>query len=112
SSAVQLISNQFDNIIKQPLVLDAIFIHSELDDLPKANPNLFKSLSVSFSRFFLSFVDPSYSEKADPDELEIWVNRSRQYVDLIQKITDDQFTDETGIKVKISLINDDSKLLL
>ncbi len=112
SSAVQLISNQFDNIIKQPLILDAIFIHSDLDDLPNANPNLFKSLSVSISRFFLSFVDQSYSEKADPDELEIWVNRSRQYVDLIQKITDDQFTNQTGIKVKISLINDDSKLLL
>ncbi|MBU1020272.1 MAG: extracellular solute-binding protein, partial [Firmicutes bacterium] len=112
SSAVQLISNQFDNIIKQPLVLDAIFVHSNLEDLPNPNPNIFRRLSVSISRFFLSFVDQSYSEKADPDELEIWVNRSRQYVDLIQKITDDQFTNQTGIKVKISLINDDSKLLL
>ena len=40
------------------------------------------------------------------------MNRSRQYVDLIQKITDDEFTRTTGIKVKISLISDDSKLLL
>jgi ABC-type glycerol-3-phosphate transport system substrate-binding protein len=112
SSAVQLISNQFDNIIKQPLVLDAIYIHTNLDDLPNPNPNLWTRVRVSISRFFLSFVDQSYSEKADPDELEIWVNRSRQYVDLMQKIADDQFTTETGIKVKISLINDDSKLLL
>ncbi|MDO9628307.1 MAG: extracellular solute-binding protein, partial [Acholeplasmataceae bacterium] len=112
SSAVQLISNQFDNIIKHPLILDAIFVHTDLDDLPNPNPNFFRSLRVSISRFFLSFVDPSYSEKADPDELEIWVNRSRQYVDLLQKISDDQFTTQTGIKVKVSLINDDSKLLL
>jgi ABC-type glycerol-3-phosphate transport system substrate-binding protein len=112
SSAVQLISNQFDNIIKQPLILDAIFIHSNLEDLPNPSPSFFVNLRVSISRFFLSFFDKSYSEKADPDELEIWVNRSRQYVDLLQKITDDQFTTQTGIKVKISLINDDSKLLL
>jgi len=112
SSAVQLISNQFDNLVKQPIVLDAIFIHTDLEDLPQANPNFFRSFYVSMSRFFLSFFDPSYLEKADPDELEIWVNRSRQYVDLLQKITDDQFTTQTGIKVKVSLVNDDSKLLL
>lgn len=112
SSAVQLITNQLDNLLKQPLVIDAIFIHNDLNMLPDPNPSLWTRLYVGIARFALSFIDPSYSEKANPDELEIWVNRSRQYVDMMQKITDDQFTQETGIKVKISLINDDGKLLL
>ncbi|MCR3906611.1 MAG: extracellular solute-binding protein [Tenericutes bacterium] len=112
SSAVQLITNQLDNILKQPAIIDAFFIHDSLEDLPNPNPGFLTNTWVFFARFFLSFVDPSYSEKARDDELEVWVNRSRQYVDMIQKISDDQFTLETGIKVKVSLINDDSKLLL
>lgn len=112
SSAVQLISNQLDPLLKQPLVIDQIYVHGSDAKLPDAKANFFDNLRVGIARFFLSFVDKSYSETADDDELEVWVNRSRQYVDLIQKITDDQFTTETGIKVKISLISDDSKLLL
>jgi ABC-type glycerol-3-phosphate transport system substrate-binding protein len=112
SSAVQLISNQLDNILKQPQVLDALFLHTDLDAVPDPNPNFFINFRVFFARFFLSFVDQSYSDQASSEELEIWVNRSRQYVDLLQKITDDQFTSQSGIKVKISLINDDGKLLL
>ncbi|MDY0294207.1 MAG: extracellular solute-binding protein [Acholeplasmataceae bacterium] len=112
SSAVQLISNQLDSLLKQPLIVDALYIHTEDQDLPQAKANIFQNLRVGVARFFLSFIDQSYAEKADEDELEIWVNRSRQYVDLIQKVADDKFTEATGIKVKISLISDDSKLLL
>lgn len=112
SSAVQLISNQLEPLIKQPMIIDAIYIHGENAHLPSAKANFFDNLRVGVARFFLSFFDQSYQEKADDDELEVWVNRSRQYVDLIQKITDDEFTSQTGIKVKISLISDDSKLLL
>jgi len=112
SSAVQLISNQLDQVLRQPLILDKIYIHQNLEDLPNPNPTLFQSAWISMARFFLSFVDPSYTERADDNELEVWVNRSRQYVDLMQKLTDDRFTSQTNIRVKVSLINDDSKLLL
>lgn len=112
SSAVQLLSSQMDSILKQPMIFDSIFIHTLDQKLPKANGSGWDSFKIAAGRFFMSFFDPSYSEKASADELEIWVNRSRQYVDLMQKITDDQFTTESGIKVKISLISDDSKLLL
>lgn len=112
SSSVQLISNQLDQVLRQPLILDQIYVHGSKDDLPSPNPNFFQNTWVSISRFFLSFIDPSYTERADENELEVWVNRSRQYVDLMQKLADDRFTSETGIPVKVSLINDDSKLLL
>ncbi len=112
SSAVQLLSSQIDSILKQPMIFDSLFIHTLDQELPKANGNGWDSFKISAGRFFMSFFDASYTEKATTDELEVWVNRSRQYVDLLQKITDDQFTTESGIKVKISLISDDSKLLL
>jgi ABC-type glycerol-3-phosphate transport system substrate-binding protein len=112
SSAVQLLSNQIDTVLYQPLIVDKFYLHNDLDNLPKPTGSFFRRTWISIARFFLSFTNPTYEEDADVDELEVWVNRSRQYVDLLQKVTDDVFTRETGIKVKVSLMNDDSKLLL
>jgi len=112
SSALQLIANQLDAVVYQPMMIDSFYVHAQDKNLPSPTPTFFRSLHVSVSRFFLSFFDPSYREKANPNELEVWVNRSRQYVDIIQQITDQLFTPESGIKVKVSLINDDGKLLL
>ena len=112
SSALQLIANQIDQIINQPMIVDSFFIHTAEKELPNPIPNFFMGLRVFFGRFFMSFFDSAYSDKADPNELEVWVNRSRQFVDLMQRLTDDQFTNQFGVKVKISLINDDGKLLL
>ena len=112
ASVAQLLANHVDSVCAQPLILDAIFIHDKTSRLPGANGTLFKKLQVNISRFFRSFFDQSYQNKADSDELEVWVNRSRPYVDLIQKVVDDAFTRESGIKVKVSLINNDSKLIL
>jgi len=112
ASAVQLLSSQLDSILQQPILIDALFIHTEDAKLPRAEAGFWVKLWVAVSRFFLSFFDQSYSDKAKPDELEVWVNRSRQYVDVIQRITDDVFTKSTGIKVKVSIMSDDGKLLL
>jgi ABC-type glycerol-3-phosphate transport system substrate-binding protein len=112
SSALQLIANQLDAIVNQTMIIDAFYIHTEDQNISSPTPSFFTAFSISFRRFFLSFFDPSYSEKADPNELEVWVNRSRQYVDIIQQIADQSFTPSSGVKVKVSLINDDGKLLL
>ena len=112
SSAVQLLSAQLDPVLQQPLIIDAFYIHTEGEKLSRAEASFWKKLWVAVSRFFLSFFDHAYSDKAKADELEVWVNRSRQYVDVLQRITDDVFTDETGIKVKVSIMSDDGKLLL
>ncbi|TVP95658.1 MAG: extracellular solute-binding protein [Acholeplasmatales bacterium] len=112
SSAVQLLANQIDAVLHQPMIIDAFYVHTEEQVLPDANASFLQKVRVFFTRFFYSFFDPSYQETADADELEIWVNRSRQYVDMMQKMVDDQFTTQTGIRVKVSLLADDGKLLL
>lgn len=112
SCAAQLVAGQIDSVLVQNLTVDAIFIHSGSKELPNPTPNFFKSLWVGIQRFFLSFFDKAYNEKGDSDELIVWVNRSRQYVDILQKLADDAFTSETGIKVKVSLMSDDGKLIL
>ncbi len=112
SSALQLISSQTDIIKTQKMVIDVMYIHSSDYTLEGPNASFMKSSSINVRRFFMSFFDESYSSNNDEDVLEIWVNRPRQYSDIIQQLADSDFTEKTGITVKISIIKDDSKLLL
>ncbi|MCI0550854.1 MAG: extracellular solute-binding protein, partial [Anaerolineae bacterium] len=75
--------------------------------------SFFVSLTEGLKRFIHSFQpDPYQSIGAKADEIEVWVNRPRQYVDLMQLIADENFTPETGIEIKFSIMPDESKLIL
>lgn len=112
-SAAQLLGNLLPGLQSQPLALDKIYVHSA-DTLPQTeNVSVFTSIAETIKRFVYSFQPNLYqSLEAAPDELEVWVNRPRQYVDLLQTITDETFTKDTGIKVKFSIMPDESKLVL
>lgn len=112
SCAAQLVAGQIDNVLIQSLVLDAIYIHTEDAELPKPKSSFIKSFWVNVKRFFLSIFDDTYDDKGDKEEVVVWLNLSRKYVDILQKLTDDVFTGKTGIKVKVSVMSDDGKLIL
>ena len=68
---------------------------------------------MNILRFFASFTDQAYStSNTDPEHLQVWVSRSSQYVQIMQKMIDEQFTPETGIEVDISIMPDQYKLVL
>ncbi len=112
-SASQLLATVLPSLQSQPLALDKIYIHS-----PDTRPQMgqvpfFTSFVEGLKRFINSFKpDPYQSIAAGKDELDVWVNRPRQYVDLLQQMTDQTFTADTGIKVKFSIMPDESKLIL
>ncbi len=45
-------------------------------------------------------------------EIDVWVKRPRQYVDVMQKMVDEEFTPKSGIKVNFSIITDQTKLTM
>lgn len=112
-SAAQLLGSLLPLLQDQPLALDRIYIHS-LDDIPETPAVPFTtSLVEDFKRFVYSFQpDPYQTVGASDDELEVWVNRPRQYVNLLQWMTDASFTPQTGIRVKFSIMPDEAKLIL
>lgn len=112
-SAAQLLGNILPSLQGQPLLLDKIFIHSP-DTLPQETKIPFsRSFSEGIKRFVYSFRPNLYqSIGAGKNEIEVWVNRPRQYVDLLQSMTDETFTKETGISVKFTIMPDESKLVL
>lgn len=112
-SAAQLLGSLLPQLQSQPLALDKVLIHSP--DVTPSAPQVAagRSLMEGLKRFVHTFRrDPYQSLGADAGELEVWVNRPRQYVDLLQTMTDELFTPQTGIRVKFSLMPDEAKLVL
>jgi ABC-type glycerol-3-phosphate transport system substrate-binding protein len=112
-SAAQLLGSLLPLLQSQPLALDKIYIHS-VDSAPMMEAVPFsRSLTEGLKRFTRSFQpDPYNSIGANEGELEVWVNRPRQYVDLLQIMADESFTPQTGIRVKFSIMPDEAKLVL
>ena len=112
NSVNQYLANTIDALLENAVAIDNIYVYQEEAKLPKG-PGFFKSLWMSIKRFFASFTDQSYSASSgDPSHLQVWVNRSSQYVQVMQKMIDEYFTPKTGIQVDISIMPDQYKLVL
>jgi len=112
-SAAQLLGTVLPSLQSQPLTIDKIYIHSADRPPEEVSIPFLISFTDGIKRFVYSFQpDPYYSIEAGEDELNVWVNRPRQYVDLLQSLSDETFTPETGIRVKFSIMPDESKLVL
>ena len=112
NSVNQYLANTIDALMQNGMSIDRVWVYQADAKLPK-HPGFFKSLWMNIVRFFVSFTDQSYSaSNTDPDNLQVWVNRSSQYVQVMQKMIDEYFTPATGIKVDISIMPDQYKLVL
>ena len=113
SSTAQLLGSVAQILLENGLHLEQINITGDIDRIPNSKANIFVGTYESIKRFFLSFKTSDYAvEEVDDDVIEIWVNYPRQYLEIMQQIIDSEFTQETGIKVKLSLMPDENKLIL
>lgn len=112
NSVNQFLANLIDSLNKNQLAIDRIFIHQEDAKLP-GNSGALKSTAASVKRFATSFASQAYSTgNTNPEHLQVWVNRSRQYLEIMQKMIDEDFTAKTGIEVDLALMPDQNKLIL
>lgn len=112
NSVNQFLANLIDSLNKNQLGIDRIYLYQEGAKLPKG-AGFFASLGASLKRFVTSFTSQAYSTgNNDPEHLQVWVNRSRQYLEIMQKMIDEDFTAKTGIKVDLALMPDQNKLIL
>ena len=112
SCASQFISGQIANVITSSVVIDKFYVHGKDAKLPKPTSNFFKGLWNKTAKLFNSFFDENYKGSKDKDAVKVWVARSRQYCNVLQKLVDSDFTKKTGIKVDIELLTSESKILL
>lgn len=112
-SVTQKIVSMTTALQKQPLSLDRFYIHGNAVELEKAEVSFVKKMTNSVQEFFISFTQTETKLNSnDPDVLDVWINRPRQYVDVLQAMIDETFTKATGVQVKLSIMPDESKLIL
>ncbi|MGB4661629.1 MAG: extracellular solute-binding protein, partial [Mobilitalea sp.] len=112
NSANQHLANLVDTLNKNKLAVDRIYIYQQEAELPDKT-GFFEKIILSIKRFAASFFDQAYStSNVEEEHLQVWVNRSRQYLEIMQKMIDEQFTPQTGIEVDLSLMPDPNKLVL
>lgn len=93
---------------ESPLAIDMLFVHSPDVAVPEHQISLMTRILAFFQRHFRIPTE----DVPQGDELTVWVNRSRFHVDLMQQMVDTQFTPQTGIRVRFSVMPDEQKLIM
>lgn len=112
NSVNHYLAQAIDDLLGNDLAIDRIWIYQNDAELPSM-PGVFSSIGMSLKRFVSTFTDTSYSTRGtDKSHLQVWVNRSNQYIQIMQKLIDEKFTPQTGIQVDVSVMPDQNKLVL
>lgn len=112
-SIVQTLANARSDIESTPLDLDKVVVYGESGETGIERHSGFFGFWEGVKKFFMSFVTDYSVVSGDDDTIEVWVARSRQYVDLMQQLIDtSDFTERTGYKVRFSILADEGKLIL
>lgn len=112
NSILKLMGDFTTNISGQPFDLDRIYVYGGEEELPKADVNFAQNIINGLETLAYSFISEKFKVENDEEALNIWVNRSVTQMDLLQKMVDSEFTAQTGIKVKISVMPDVNKLTM
>ena len=112
SSANQYLANLISDLTQNATSFDRIYLYQDGKELP-GKASIFSKIWGSILRFLSSFDSQSYSvDNSDDTHLQVWINRPRQYLEIIQRMIDTDFTAKTGIQVDLSIMPDAQKLIL
>lgn len=114
SSVNQHLANLIDSLNGNDFSLDSIYLYQEdaAKQLPR-HKNVFVKAGLGIVRFCTSFGKQAYSSSnTNPEHLQVSVNRSRQHLEIMQQMITEEFTPQTGIEVDLSLMPDQTNLVL
>ena len=112
NSASRMLAQQLQDIARNDLSIDEILIYQDAAKMPE-KIGAAGAIVKSTERFFNSFGSQDYAAgTGQKDHLQVWMGRSRQYLEIVQNMVDSEFTPETGIQVDLSIMPDANKLVL
>ncbi len=98
------------SMVNQPLEIDYIYVKSPGVDEPKAGAGFWKQLAFRIEALAASFVE-DYSDIAGAGDaaavtetIDVWVALGRDQGQIIKDLTENRFTPETGIAIRLSLM--------
>jgi len=96
---------------EQPLQIDYFAFHGPDSELPRNRANVLRRLSFSVQSFISTFTTDytSIGKTTEPQEdditLEVWLTIGRDQANILRKLIDETFTQETGIQVDLKLVS-------
>ena len=92
---------------EQPLEIDYLTVTAKGVDEFVEDKGFFKNLAYKIKAYFATYVEDYNSVGSNAegeDVLRVWVNLGRDQANLIKEMSDSDFTSKTGIRVKVSLV--------
>ncbi|KAB8127853.1 extracellular solute-binding protein [Gracilibacillus oryzae] len=106
------LGNLLQEMNNNGVAIDKLYFYQNKGDI-STGAGFFAKQFANIERLFTSFGDQDYTvNNVNEEHLQVWVNRPRQYIEIMQQLIDEQFTAETGVKVDLSIMPDQNKLIL
>ncbi len=108
---VRACGNWISQVIAQPLAVDRINIYSADQSAEYEHTSFFAKASYECRRLFYSFIIDynqigNVAENADEGKtITLWIGTGRDQANVIKKMIDDTFTNETGVNVNVQLVD-------
>jgi ABC-type glycerol-3-phosphate transport system substrate-binding protein len=110
SSVNQMLGVSLQQMMRSSLEIERIMVHGRIE-LPRPSATFFVSAYEGGARLVLSFINNPYSaNRMDPNDLNVWVNFPRPYIEIMQALIDQLYPGNRP--VKLSQMPDENKLIL
>ncbi len=110
SSVAQVLGQLMQNLMLSNMEFERMVLHGD-EALTKPYANIFVRMWEGVKRLVLSFVNNPYEVSArEEDELVVWVNHPRQFIEIMQQLIDQNYTGNK--KITLSQMPDQNKLIL
>lgn len=105
SNIYTAVSDWETTVTTPSLLLDTVCIKSIDCEFPKNETGMLERAKFAAIGFLKSFAASSMQGtkgKEDTEVVQVWVQRNRDYVDLMQQIANEYYTKETGVRVEVN----------
>nr|WP_239588125.1 extracellular solute-binding protein [Gracilibacillus alcaliphilus] len=91
---------------EQPLTLDYLIVSSPDQELPRAEATLFERAKHEAGAFFASYTEDydSIGNTEDEGAVTVWITTGRDQAQILKRLIEDTFTQETNIGVNLRLV--------
>lgn len=112
NSVTAYLGNLMQELNNSGISIDRFYFFQDHNDLPES-AGFFTSAWSGFKRLIQTFGEQDYDiGNINEDHLQVWVNRPRQYIEIMQRLIDETYTAQTGVTVDLSIMPDQNKLIL
>lgn len=118
SSANKYLGTVLNSLISSGLSIDRIYFYGGNQKLPSAESGFFSAAADTLKSFIFSFLADSSADYTSIDksgnskELTVWVNRSIQYVQVLQRLIDSDYNSKYNTNIQLSIMPNEQKLIL